>query len=361
MRKDKLAKYIHILWRNETKFNGALVDLIDNPQYEFNSDNHLFITPNQDVYDALSKYKNVVLDKKKENLFNRYAGRCDWIISHSNLSIKDFLFAKRSSLNNIIYRYWGGGIAGFKTSQAFSAKNFLKIVLNIWYRHKIKQLAAIGIANVVDTIDIRKTFKNIPLYLFPYATADSYNDLLTVKNIPGQQNECLNVLLGHRGTRENNHIQILDKLSAYSKEKMRIYIPLSYGDQDYITEVKGWVANNKKENVIIVDDFMSYKDYAAFLNSMDIAIFDGKESYALGNVSILLFFEKKFYFNQNGVIKEAFETEGIPCEVIDNIGVQDFDKFSQGTTYQGVTTDKLIPHNFEYSLSILRTIFRDYN
>ena len=77
---------------------------------------------------------------------------------------------------------------------------------------------------------------------------------------------------------------------------------------------------------------------------MDIAIFDGNTSYALGNLEILLFFEKVIYLNQTGVIAKAFDMEKSPYRLISDIGCCTFEKFSEPIKY---------PENFSSELSVM--------
>ena len=198
MATNKKYKYVHLLWRNEVKFNGPIVQMIDDPQNGFQIEDHVFITPHVNVYEALKDYGNVKLDDSGKNLFNVYAECCNWIISHSIRSIWDVLTIKKKNLHKIIWRSWGGYIAGFRLHDGQVFQNAAKRLINGYYTRMVNGFAAIGYANVVDVVDIRKTFKDISLYRMPYATRGRYDILAETMKLPPREDGYVHVLLGHR-------------------------------------------------------------------------------------------------------------------------------------------------------------------
>ena len=54
-------------------------------------------------------------------------------------------------------------------------------------------------------------------------------------------NSCINIQIGHPSTQVLNHIEVLEDLYKFRDENIRIYIPLSYGDEEYgIVEKAGY-------------------------------------------------------------------------------------------------------------------------
>lgn len=357
-----MIKYIHIFFRDELKFNERVVKMVNDSHNGFNIEEHLFVTPFRNIYDELnSNYNNIELAPQKVNLLNFYSKRGKWIISHSFKDITTVLTANNKSLSKTIYRFWGGGdMSGYQLKHGCCIENIVKRVLNRIYRHKMSKLACIGIANTVDVIVIRRIFKQIPLMVLPYAVNGMFNSLKKIKESELKVGDRVNILLGHRGTKEDNHITILKVLRKFG-DTVQIYVPLSYGDKKYIEEVKDYIETNELSNVHVLCDFMTYEEYARMLKQMDVAIFDGITSYALANISILLYFNKKIFLNSRGVIREAFDLENIPYAFVSDIKNMSLDDLVATQSFNRVKSDSLMSHDMDYCIGRWRELFSRYN
>lgn len=105
----------------------------------------------------------------------------------------------------------------------------------------------------------------------------------------------LNILVGNSADPSNNHIESLEKLLPYSEDDIRIFVPLSYGDQEYAKKVietgKEWFG----EKFVPLTSFMAFEEYLKFLKSIDIAIFNHERQQAMGNTINLLGMGKKVF------------------------------------------------------------------
>ena len=230
--------------------------------------------------------------------------------------------------SKILYRYWGGSrTSHFKFEQPISLKVIYKYVKFRLFKHALESFAAIGITNTVDEIDLGRVSSELKYYYLPYASRYEWlSKIYEAYRLKPEKKEKINVLLGHRGKSEGNHIELLKKLMKYNTY-INIYIPLSYGNKDYISEVKKYVSQLNDPCITVISDFMKPEDYARLLCKMDIGIFDGVTSYALGNISMMLECHKTIYLKENGVIAQAFRKENIPYKNIENIGRVDVDEF----------------------------------
>lgn len=355
----KKFKYVHILWRNDEKFNIRIVRFINEITSEFNSKDHLFVTPHQKVYDAIKMYDNTLLDTDKEYLTNKYAPLCDWVISHAVISFIDIFKIKRKYLKKVLYRYWGGGF-GFQYKKGQFIQNLVKILANIELKRRFNSFAAIGIAKNVDIINLQDKLKTDRYYRMPYTDFRSESILEKVKGEMVEKDGVVNVALYHRGTPEGNHIEILKKLERFG-DKIRIYMMLSYGDEKYINNVKNYVKEHPKDNVIVLDEFMEYEDYTRVVNSMDVGIFDCTTSTALGNVAVYLFLKKKMFLNRDGVIKKAFDEENIPHSFVDELDKISFEEFKKMPEYPENVHYDLMPMGKTRSIEAWKKIFNDFN
>lgn len=356
---DCRTKYIHLIYRNEVKFSHSLVNFINEPSVGLWPERHIFVTPHKMVYEELKSYGNVFLDTSNECLINKYAPECDWIICHSFYDFKDVFKIKRKYLKKIILRYWGGGF-GFQYKRGQFIRNIVKIPANIILKKRFESFAAIGIAKNVDMLGLKNKIKIDRFYLMPYTRLKADKILANAKNNPSEKDGILNIALYHRGTVEGNHIEILKKLDRF-ENKIRIYVPLSYGDSEYIEKVKTYIEESCKDNVIVVDEFMEYEKYVQFINKMDIGIFDCTTSTALGNVAIYVFLEKKLLINRKGIIKKAFDEESIPHGYVDELETVAFDKLTEMPEYSKNACYDIVPMNKEQAIAAWKKILNDFN
>lgn len=142
----------------------------------------------------------------------------------------------------------------------------------------------------------------------------------------GKKKGTINILIGNSATEENNHIEVFEKLEKYKNEKIKIYVPLSYGDNNYAYKIieKGKQIFNEKFIPLI--NFMPYEKYIKFLSTIDIAIFAHKRQQAMGNIIALLGMGKKVYLRKNTSQWKLFENLGIVVYDLNGIFLTRLDK-----------------------------------
>lgn len=134
-------------------------------------------------------------------------------------------------------------------------------------------------------------------------------------DIKSKEHKTINIQLGNSADPTNNHIDVLEKLRVYKDEDIKIYAPLSYGNQGYAQSVilKGKELFGRK--FIALTEFMVFDQYLEFLADIDIAIFAHKRQQAMGNTITLLGLGKKVYMR----------SDITPWKLFDGIGVKVFD------------------------------------
>ena len=358
-------KYIHLMYGHDTKFSKLLLDLFSNPENKFDLSEHIFITPYKTVYEDLRVYSNVYLDESGKNLYAKYYKCCHLLISHSGESLYRMILTPKKAKRKIVYRYWGGLRIGKEVNDNISffqkIKNRVQRMILKWI---LGDFAAIGVGNLTDIIDLSRILKrDTKYYCLSYASNEYYRTVEEIKKKTKDvvdKEHIVNVLLGHRGTEENNHIELIEKLSCYDQNKFKLYIPLSYGNRDYIEKVEAYVEGLHRKNIVLVKKFMEFSEYAKFLSKMDITIFDGYTSYALGNIGILLFLNKTIYLNENGVIAKALESEGNVYKKITDIGKIPFNDFCKPMLYKDDFKSDLCIMSIEERIKNWNRMFLDF-
>jgi hypothetical protein len=140
-------------------------------------------------------------------------------------------------------------------------------------------------------------------------------------------NKYVNILIGNSGTAMNNHADCLNVLKKYRDENIKILLPLSYGNKEYIKFVKQEAEKIFFQKTRPIEAFLARADYVHLLNSVDIAIMYHNRSQAFGNMITLLSLGKKLYLKKQNPLWKLFQKTGIlvfdACKIKD-ISFKDF-------------------------------------
>lgn len=342
-------RYIHILWRSPKIFAPRIINLIKNNPDVFNVHEHLFVTNLKEIAEyAKTTNTNVVYiqtsKQQPASLINYVADYCDRIFVHCMCKPNEFVRIKRKNLKKIVWRTWGGDTS-FHYIEGNYIKNLVKRVLNRLCKHRYRQIGAVAISNVVDRINIQELYGINDVFVMNYDEKDVRSILDDVVSRVNPH-EGVNICIGHSGYKDDDHFAILNKLKAYSKENMKIYIPVIYGDESYINDLKRYAYSILPNKIIFVEKRMPYDEYAEFLCNMDVCIINGTISYALGNIAINVYFKKTIVLNRQGIIKKGFEAEKIPFILSDVIGTIPFSSFTRKLDYTSMKNDAtLLPND----------------
>ena len=360
MTRKKHFKYAHLIWGDELKFSTRLVELLCDPANELRGEDTLFVTPYSQVYDALKDKGNIELveyENKRDGRIVNYCGeRADWIFIHNICSPLEGLKIKKKYLGRIIWRTWGsdGKLYG---DSGNAVKRIIKRAVGAMWRRRVRSFYDIGIADTVDRLNMVERYGEVRTMHVAYAGRGNFDSLIDARNIK-KDGDCLNVMIGHSGFSNDNHIGVMTSLERFSDRNMRIYMVLSYGEEDYIKKVREYVDEKWSGKVVIIDKFMPYGEFASLLGQMDVAIFDGRASYALGNIGMLLFLEKKIFLNPDGVIRRAFDLEDVPYALTDSIEKMTFDEFSAPIEYKNANNN-LAVKSYEENIADWKAILAE--
>ena len=105
-----------------------------------------------------------------------------------------------------------------------------------------------------------------------------------------------NILIGNSADTSNNHLEMLELLSEFSVEDVKVYCPLSYnGNPNYINTVVNKGKEIFKEKFIPILSMIPTEDYAIFLNEIDVVVMNHRRQQGLGNIIPLLYLGKKVF------------------------------------------------------------------
>lgn len=321
-------KILHIL--TNSVFSPGYINFM---KIKFPEYNHYFII-NNDENDYVNK-GTIINDRfiyhldyssplEKLEVFNKIKRSCDAII------VSGFFFNKpwTESLTNkyilkkLYIQFWGGDFYCYRDIKNINSFNTYSIVLLInKYLHKhnydfeIKYYIlnrCAGYINLVEK-DYYKLLQIMHLkekthFCLPMPNDPTEKSMDLKKKI--SHNGKINILVGNSASQTNMHKEALSILSKFRDENIKIYCPLSYGDNNYGKSVISFGKSIFKNKFIPITHFMKKNNYVRFLNFMDIALFDCNRQQALGNIGILLGQGKKVYLRSDTSMFEHFIHQG---------------------------------------------------
>lgn len=336
--------YTHIFLIHETymKFPQNIIRMVASED-DINEKEHLFVFPYQDEYEQMNQIiKNEgMYDIRIEycgtgkltdlRIINYYAKKSTWVILHG-IKPKQVFFIHPWNLKKIVWRTWGSDFE-FKPTLFLCRRGIVYIMLKELWKLVLKHIYMIGIANSADLVNIQDNLGNdVSTMQIPYPKKSLQISEIISKEQTYYGN-TVNVLVGHSGYITDRHLEILGYLSKFRDKQINIYLPLCYGDHDYISHVEHVAIEKWNTKVKIIKQMMTWENYVLLLNSMHVGVFAGVNSYALGNITLMITLRKKIYLDPNGVLGRAFSTDGMPFGSIYEIDKTNFEEFIKPVEY----------------------------
>lgn len=132
--------------------------------------------------------------------------------------------------------------------------------------------------------------------------------------------DTINIQVGNSADPSNNHLEVLKKLKAFSDQPIRIYVPLSYGNQQHAQNVMAYGTENFGKKFIPLTELMPLEKYIDFLAQIDIGIFNHRRQQGMGNTISLLGMGKKVCMRSDVTPWKTFNDLGViifDCENMD--------------------------------------------
>lgn len=151
------------------------------------------------------------------------------------------------------------------------------------------------------------------------------------------EKEAINILLGHSAYEYGNHKVGFELLKKYRYENIRIFCPLSYGEEIYRDKV---IREGKAifgDKFVPILKFMEQEEYYEFLDTIDIAVFPLTRMAAGTTLTYLNAIGKKIYMSIEQA--ENFSNFNIKAEDIYDIVDERFEEF---VTYSALDSNEKI-------------------
>lgn len=121
---------------------------------------------------------------------------------------------------------------------------------------------------------------------------------LSSEDYPKKIDNKVYIQVGNSADPQNKHIEVFDKLVAYDLENIKIYCPLSYGNEgDYAQKVIKYGKKCFGDKFVPLLKMMSMSEYNQYMASIDVAIFNHSYQQGMGNMIAALSLGKRVYIN----------------------------------------------------------------
>ena len=295
------TKILHVMILD--KFLAPFIDFVDK---HFGRKNHhyVFITSEKYHY-GLTPEHNVEFLHTDEDIFitlHRYMKMAKKIILHGlwRDKVDILLCVNQALLKKCYWIIWGGDFY-FPEKQTKIRHEVIKNIGNFIYGNEgDKQY-------IIDHYGSKaRAYKS-----FVYTS----NFCIEQNFIKNRKDNFVNILVGNSATETNCHFEVFNKLAKHKQKNIKIFVPLSYGNNQYAEDVITYGEGIFHEKLIPLKNFMPFDKYVNFLNNMDIIIFGHNRQQGMSNLVITLGFGKKVYMKTNTT----------HCELFKNLGIYTFD------------------------------------
>jgi hypothetical protein len=232
---------------------------------------------------------------------------CLLIIHGGNYNIwKPLFFLPSIFLRRIKWICWG--------SQINRGSRGLKSFLYFIIRKRV--FANMSQINFLITSEINSFkangFYNEKVSFNPYFYS-GYDAFLKCKLTSGTYNKQLKkIIVGNSGHSVNNHFEALQMIENKSSA-VKILLPVSYGHQKYISDLKSFASSKFLNRISFLDQFLPIKDLVELFYQSDALVMYSNEQSGLFAIYAFLYFGKPVFLKKEGRLDVYFRELGVHC------------------------------------------------
>lgn len=306
------GKVSHIC--NLDKFIPSFIDFVEEHFDDFATRHVFFITGDihRYSYGARANTHQAQLGKKAKLLhLVKLAGamqQSDKIILHGlfNKNVVLLLFLMPWLLKKCYWVMWGGDYYVYQ----FGNRNSWRWKVSEFFRRPVIKKMGNLVNRISGDIELTRKWyeaqgRHIQCFCYPSNTVD------TISDSESNEQQVTSIIVGNSADPSNNHKESLDKLLPYKDYDIKIYCPLSYGNQEYAADIIAYGKAIFGEKFYPLTKFMKIDEYMKLLQKIDIAIFNHKRQQAFGNILMLLGYGKKVFIRKESTLNETFLSIGI--------------------------------------------------
>jgi dTDP-N-acetylfucosamine:lipid II N-acetylfucosaminyltransferase len=322
--------FVHI-FANQTTYSWALLKLLEE---ETDLEDHVFVFglgkdhPMEYPYSAAMQSRLLFL-KKPGDLVKiiRHIYQARWIYIH--LLAYDptlfFWYLNRKLLRKSTWIVWGSDIYAFqKQNQSLRTRTYE------WLRHKIIPVFPEIAAFVREDFDVIASIYGTSAGYIPILYPLPVNSAQLDQVVKSQNHGELVVMIGNSGDPTNNHLEMIELLSPFRDEAMKVVCPMAYGGTaEYRQIVKSAGFSTFGDNFIPWLEMKGKQEYAVQLAGVDITIMNHQRQQGLGNILALLYLGKKVFIRSTTTSWAFLGRNNCKVVAVESLNGMDFRTFSE--------------------------------
>lgn len=180
---------------------------------------------------------------------------------------------------------------------------------------------------------------------YPFSK-EAFQEMDSFENSSKRPNGNTFIMVGNNAYTFNRHIMALEKIRKFSNEDIKLFIPLSYGNNWYNSDdgyedsiIKYLEENFDEKGYEVLEKLIEPKQYNKILMNMDIALMPSNRQNALGNILRLLYVGNKVYLANDNPMYQWFLEQGVEVfdiADIENMAYQEFIQLPSGNNTEWV-------------------------
>jgi dTDP-N-acetylfucosamine:lipid II N-acetylfucosaminyltransferase len=128
-----------------------------------------------------------------------------------------------------------------------------------------------------------------------------------------------NFLVGNSAYVSNNHLEIIKELYKIDLTNIKIYLPMSYGNEQYAEFIETKGKKILKENFFTLKKFLPLEEYNQILNTCGNVVMNHTRQQAMGNIIMSLWKGARVFLNRKNPAFHFFKDEGFRIFEINEI------------------------------------------
>jgi len=221
--------------------------------------------------------------------------------------------------------FWGGDFAPYCSKRGLGVEKRVKRALLIGSIKRARGIMALlpsDLSKIASFSSTAKPSYQVDMINMPHRTLEG------VRPVEVKTKSPIKVLVGNSATPSNRHIAALNLLSKFAEEDVALYVPLSYGDEDYRNQIISYGSQLFGDRFVPVVNFMGPAEYTNFLSDISIGVFNHDRQQGLGNIRRLLRMGSKVYISVDSGMLDDLQSNGSKVHLTESIRDSSFQEFS---------------------------------
>ena len=280
-------------------------------------------------------------DRRKKVL--QELDRADYIIWHGLIfgTKRVLLCLKRKYRRKSIWVMRGLDLYNWKKEQK-TLKAFVCNIINYWCR---KRIPNVGYIFGTDEEVYRKQFGNkAKMFYVPYPMPEeAFDDLEKYKDSLPRKNGTTYIQVNHNAFAFNRHLDILESIKPYAHEKIKVIIPLSYGNdwhdskKGYVYQVQTCAEEYFGDKAVCLKRLIPGNQYTELLCNTDISIYGAPRQNGLGNILRSLYMGNKVFLSEDNPLYPFFKSKNIDVYSTESIPTLSYEEFIKPASSENAT------------------------